>query len=58
MDYDVDDLPPPPSTDTLQHRPKRLKRPTKSVNENIEPAFTANPNNVFHPQNSEHLATE
>jgi DNA helicase INO80 len=28
---------------TPQQRPKRTKRPTKSVNENIEPAFTAPP---------------
>ncbi|KAK4373713.1 hypothetical protein RND71_009097 [Anisodus tanguticus] len=27
--------------DMQQQRPKRLKRPTKSVNENLEPAFTA-----------------
>lgn len=26
-----------------QHRSKRPKRPTKSVNENIEPAYIANP---------------
>lgn len=37
MDYEMDDL----SQNTPQQRPKRLKRPTKSVNENIEPAFTA-----------------
>ncbi|KAK6127392.1 hypothetical protein DH2020_038874 [Rehmannia glutinosa] len=49
-DYDLDD--PPQNTDTPQQRPKRLKRPTKSVNENIEPAFTATPN-VFQHQNSE-----
>ncbi|XP_051149034.1 chromatin-remodeling ATPase INO80 [Andrographis paniculata] len=38
MDYELDE--PPQNTDTVQQRPKRLKRPTKSVNENIEPAFT------------------
>ncbi|XP_022856901.1 DNA helicase INO80 isoform X2 [Olea europaea var. sylvestris] len=37
MDHEMDDLP----QNTPQQRPKRLKRPTKSVNENIEPAFTA-----------------
>ncbi|KAG8367869.1 hypothetical protein BUALT_Bualt16G0117500 [Buddleja alternifolia] len=47
IDYELDD--PPQNTETPQQRPKRLKRPTKSVNENIEPAFTAIPN-----QNSEH----
>lgn len=26
-----------------QHRSKRPKRPTKSVNENLEPAFVASP---------------
>lgn len=30
-------------TDSQHQKPKRLKRPTKSVNENIEPAFTASP---------------
>ncbi|KAM3338361.1 chromatin-remodeling ATPase INO80 isoform X1 [Capsicum galapagoense] len=29
--------------DMQQQRPKRLKRPTKSVNDNLEPAFTATP---------------
>lgn len=38
MDFELDE--PPQPTDTIQQRPKRLKRPTKSVNENIEPAFT------------------
>lgn len=42
MESDFDD-PPLPNTDTQQQRPKRLKRPTKSVNENLEPAFTATP---------------
>lgn len=51
MDYELDDL--PQNTEAQQQRPKRLKRPTKSVNENIEPAFTATPN-VFQHQNSEH----
>ncbi|EYU20766.1 hypothetical protein ABFS82_11G010600 [Erythranthe guttata] len=54
MDYEIDE--PPQNTDT--QRPKRLKRPTKSVNENIEPAFTAATTaNVFH-QSSENLAAE
>ncbi|KAL2465986.1 DNA helicase INO80 [Abeliophyllum distichum] len=39
MDYELDDL--PQDMDTPHQRPKRLKRPTKSVNENIEPAFMA-----------------
>ncbi|KAH6794585.1 DNA helicase INO80-like protein [Perilla frutescens var. hirtella] len=47
MDYELDD--PLQNTNSVQQRPKRLKRPTKSVNENIEPAFTA----IQH-QNSEH----
>ncbi|XP_042001321.1 chromatin-remodeling ATPase INO80-like isoform X1 [Salvia splendens] len=38
-DYEHED--PSQLTDSRQQRPKRLKRPTKSVNENIEPAFTA-----------------
>lgn len=48
-DYELDD--PAQNTEAVQQRPKRLKRPTKSVNENIEPAFTAAPN-VFQPQSS------
>ncbi|KAL6534641.1 putative DNA helicase ino80 [Orobanche gracilis] len=40
-DYELEEH--PPNTDPAQQRPKRLKRPTKSVNENIEPAFAANP---------------
>ncbi|KAK4432107.1 Chromatin-remodeling ATPase INO80 [Sesamum alatum] len=51
MDFELDD--PPQTNDAPQQRPKRLKRPTKSVNENIEPAFTAT-TNVFQYQNSEH----
>lgn len=51
-DYELDD--PAHNTEPLQQRPKRLKRPTKSVNENIEPAFTATPNAQFQPQSSEH----
>lgn len=47
LEDEMDDLPPP--TETLPQRPKRLKRPTKSVNENIEPAFTANPSISQHP---------
>ncbi|KAL0316801.1 UNVERIFIED_CONTAM: Chromatin-remodeling ATPase INO80 [Sesamum radiatum] len=50
MDFELDD--PPQNNDAPQQRPKRLKRPTKSVNENIEPAFTAT-TNVFQYQNSE-----
>ncbi|KAL3623744.1 putative DNA helicase ino80 [Castilleja foliolosa] len=47
MDLELDDL---PNTDPAPQRPKRLKRPTKSVNENIEPAFTATtPNLIQHP---------
>lgn len=38
-DYEHED--PSQLADSRQQRPKRLKRPTKSVNENIEPAFTA-----------------
>lgn len=49
MDYDPDV--PTQNSDTLQQqRPKRLKRPTKSLNETIEPAFTAIPP-VFQDQN-------
>ncbi|CAN4089861.1 unnamed protein product [Withania somnifera] len=39
MEDDIDGFP----QDMQQERPKRLKRPTKSVNENLEPAFTATP---------------
>lgn len=39
MDDEMDDI--PNNTETRPQRPKRLKRPTKSVNENLEPAFTA-----------------
>ncbi|CAL5356520.1 unnamed protein product [Camellia sinensis] len=39
MDYDLDDS--VQYADTQQQKPKRPKRPTKSVNENLEPAFTA-----------------
>lgn len=39
VDYEHED--PSQHADSIQQRPKRLKRPTKSVNENIEPAFTA-----------------
>ncbi|XP_075508826.1 LOW QUALITY PROTEIN: chromatin-remodeling ATPase INO80 [Primulina tabacum] len=42
---------PTQNSETLQQqRPKRLKRPTKSLNETIEPAFTAIPP-VFQDQN-------
>lgn len=37
-DYGLDDS--LQNSDTQAHRPKRSKRPTKSVNENLEPAFT------------------
>lgn len=40
-DYELDEPQHNPDPDPIQQRPKRLKRPTKSVNENIEPAFTA-----------------
>ncbi|KAL3819763.1 hypothetical protein ACJIZ3_005668 [Penstemon smallii] len=50
MDYELNDH--AQNTETLQQRPKRLKRPTKSVNENIEPAFTAS-SSVLQQQNSE-----
>ncbi|XP_027173868.1 chromatin-remodeling ATPase INO80 [Coffea eugenioides] len=43
-DYEFDDL--QVNTEVHHQRPKRLKRPTKSVNENLEPAFTASPNVV------------
>ncbi|KAL3533721.1 hypothetical protein ACH5RR_007242 [Cinchona calisaya] len=44
LDYEFDD---PQVNSEVQHqRPKRLKRPTKSVNENLEPAFTASPSVV------------
>ncbi|CAH9068725.1 unnamed protein product [Cuscuta epithymum] len=40
VDDEMDDDP-PPSNEMKQERPsKRLKRPTKSVNETLEPAFT------------------
>lgn len=42
MDYELDDL--SRHMDMAQQRPKRLKRLTKSINENIEPAFMATPN--------------
>lgn len=42
MDYELDDL--SRHMDMPQQRPKRLKRLTKSINENIEPAFMATPN--------------
>lgn len=42
VDYEFDDL--QVNTEVHHQRPKRLKRPTKSVNENLEPAFTASPN--------------
>ncbi|KAJ6700037.1 CHROMATIN-REMODELING ATPASE INO80 [Salix purpurea] len=41
MDYEVDD--PFPNDEPQSQRPKRLKRPKKSVNEKLEPAFTATP---------------
>lgn len=41
MDYELDD--PLPNADPQSQRPKRLKRPKKSVNENLEPAFTVTP---------------
>ncbi|KAL3531704.1 hypothetical protein ACH5RR_005225 [Cinchona calisaya] len=41
LEYEFDDL---QVNAEIQHqRPKRLKRPMKSVNENLEPAFTASP---------------
>ncbi|GMH28344.1 hypothetical protein Nepgr_030187 [Nepenthes gracilis] len=43
------------NTDHLQQKPKKLKRPTKSVNDNIEPAFIVNPNTV--PQLPQYLPT-
>ncbi|GAB4843889.1 Putative DNA helicase ino80 [Ancistrocladus abbreviatus] len=42
-------------TDLQLQKPKRPKRATKSVNENIEPAFTATPATV--PQQSQYLPT-
>jgi len=33
-----------PYNDQQSQKPKRLKRPKKSVNENLEPAFTPAPN--------------
>ncbi|KAJ6967994.1 chromatin-remodeling ATPase INO80 [Populus alba] len=41
MDYELDD--PFPNSEPQSQRPKRLKRPKKSVNEKLEPAFTATP---------------
>lgn len=38
-----DDIDVSPQNIDMQQRPKRLKRPTKSVNENLESAFTATP---------------
>lgn len=49
MDYEHD-VPTQNSETLQQQRPKRLKRPTKSLNETIEPAFTAMPS-VFQDQN-------
>ncbi|CAN4106608.1 unnamed protein product [Withania somnifera] len=39
MEDDIDGF----TQDMQQQRPKRLKRPTKSVNENLEPAFNTTP---------------
>ncbi|KAL3534402.1 hypothetical protein ACH5RR_002863 [Cinchona calisaya] len=44
LDYEFDDL--QVNTEIQHQRPKRLKRPTKGVNENLEPAFTASPSVV------------
>ncbi|XP_034919811.1 chromatin-remodeling ATPase INO80 isoform X2 [Populus alba] len=41
MDYELDD--PFLNDEPQSQRPKRLKRPKKSVNEKLEPAFTATP---------------
>uniref|UniRef100_A0A5B7AT52 Chromatin-remodeling ATPase INO80 n=1 Tax=Davidia involucrata TaxID=16924 RepID=A0A5B7AT52_DAVIN len=41
MDYELDDS--LQNTDAKQQKPKRPKRPTKRVNDNLEPAFTATP---------------
>ena len=41
MDYELDD--PFPNDEPQSQRPRRLKRPKKSVNEKLEPAFTATP---------------
>ncbi|CAA0829860.1 DNA helicase INO80 [Striga hermonthica] len=50
MDFELDETAPnADTTTTVQQRPKRLKRPTKSVNENIEPAFTASPSVLHGP---------
>lgn len=38
MDYELDDS--LQNSDMQVQKPKRPKRPTKSVNENLEPAFT------------------
>lgn len=47
MDYELDD--PLPMTDPQSQRSKRVKRPKKSINENLEPAFTATPSVVSEP---------
>ncbi|KAA8518116.1 hypothetical protein F0562_015590 [Nyssa sinensis] len=47
MDDELDDS--LQSNDAKQQKSKRLKRPTKSVNENLEPAFTATPTVVQEP---------
>lgn len=44
MDYELDD--PLQATDPQSLRPKRVKRPKKSINENLEPAFTATPSTM------------
>ncbi|XP_038720061.1 chromatin-remodeling ATPase INO80-like [Tripterygium wilfordii] len=41
MEYELDD--PVANMEQGSQRPKRAKRPKKSVNETLEPAFTANP---------------
>lgn len=41
MDYELDD--PLQNSDPQAQKPKRPKRPTKSVNENLQPAFTGTP---------------
>lgn len=44
MDYELDD--PLQAADPQSQRPKRVKRPKKSINENLEPAFTATPSTM------------
>ncbi|KDP26091.1 hypothetical protein JCGZ_21124 [Jatropha curcas] len=56
VDYELDD--PQQSTDTQSQRPKRLKRPKKSVNENLEPAFTVDPALIQYPPTNEFGSTQ